>query len=202
MGSATFRFSEITSTQELAVSVLLTTLGQGINMYKAFSSCTSLIGLFCLFFFPAICRKKKTTHIHQCMHTYTQLSTAPILFVMKPLVKNPEEYTDSLLDTLPPTFWREQPILSLGFYAERMLKTLCSADPLRQAFHFFRQVSQGTTKREVAYLEHISSLEHLYWKMYLRVKKKKSKTTSQTPKTCLVSMFKKVPLIAREHEVT
>lgn len=95
------------------------------------------------------------------MHTYTQLSTAPILFIMKPLMKNPEEYTDSLLDTLPPTFWWEQPILSLGFYAERMLKTLCSADPLRQAFHFFRQVSQGTAKREVAYLEHISSLELL-----------------------------------------
>lgn len=201
MGDATFRFSEITSTQELAVSVLLTTLGQGINTYKAFSSCTSLIGLFFLFFFSLPFAEKKT-HIHQCMHTYTQLSTAPILFVMKPLMKNPEEYTDSLLDTLPPTFWREQPILSLGFYAERMLKTPCSADPLRQAFHFFRQVSQGTTKREVAYLEHISSLEHLYWKMYPRVKKKKSKTTSQTPKTCLVSMFKKVPLIAREHEVT
>lgn len=201
MGDATFRFSEIISTQELAVSVLLTTLGQGINTYKAFSSCTSLIGLFCLFFSLPFAEKKKP-HIHQCMHTYTQLSTAPILFVMKPLMKNPEEYTDSLLDTLPPTFWREQPILSLGFYAERMLKTLCSADPLRRAFHFFRQVSQGTAKREVAYLEHISSLEHLYWKMYLRVKKKKSKTTSQTPKTCLVSMFKKVPLIAREHEVT
>lgn len=81
-----------------------------------------------------------------------------------------------------------------------MLKTLCSAGPLRQAFHFL-YVSQGTAKREVAYLEYISSLEDLHWKMYPWVKKKKSKTTSQTPKTCLVSMFTKVPLIAREHKV-